>query len=87
MSDQVEIQFDLEVDARGLSCPMPVVKARQALKELEPGQVLRVVATDRGSIKDFQGWAQSASDFELLAQHEVEEEGRKLYLHYLRKTA
>ncbi len=85
MSDRVEIQFDRELDARGLNCPMPVVKARQALRELEPGQVLRVVATDRGSVNDFQGWAKNARDFELIAQQEVEEEGKKLYLDYLKK--
>ena len=57
MADQTA---DLELDARGLNCPMPLVKARQAIGGLQTGQVLKVIATDRGSVKDFQGWANVA---------------------------
>lgn len=46
----------LRVDARGLSCPMPIVKTAQAMKTLGPGQLLEVLATDPGSVKDFAAW-------------------------------
>lgn len=84
MTDQT---FDSELDARGLNCPMPVVKARQAVAALDTGQVLKVVATDRGSVKDFQGWAKVAKDIELVDQQTVAEGGADLYVHFLRKTA
>lgn len=82
-----DLAFDSELDARGLNCPMPVVKARQAVAGLDAGQVLRVVATDRGSLKDFQGWANIAKDIELMEQETVSESGTDLYVHYLKKTA
>jgi TusA-related sulfurtransferase len=49
------ITFDRELDVRGAKCPVPVVKARQSVNELQVGQVLRVLATDPGSVNDFQG--------------------------------
>ncbi len=81
-----QIHHDKEFDARGLACPMPIVKSRQAIKELEPGQVLKVVATDPGSVKDFQGWAQAAKSVELVGQETAQEAGRELYLHYVRRV-
>ncbi len=51
------IYFDKELDARGLSCPLPILKAKKALNQLESGQILRVVATDPGSVKDFAAFA------------------------------
>ncbi len=47
-----------EIDARGMSCPMPLLKAKQALRPLQVGEVLRVLATDAGSLKDFVSFAQ-----------------------------
>jgi TusA-related sulfurtransferase len=82
-----DVQFDQTLDARGLNCPMPVVKARKKIGELEVGQVLQIIATDRGSIKDFQGWAKIAKNIELLAQETEEEEGSDIYLHFIQKTA
>ena len=52
-----QIQEDHILDARGLLCPMPVVKAAKEIKGLEPGQVLKILATDRGSIADMPAWA------------------------------
>ena len=52
-----EVKEDRLLDARGLLCPMPVVKAAKEIKSLEPGQVLKVLATDRGAIADFPAWA------------------------------
>lgn len=46
-------------DVKGLNCPMPVVKAKQAVDSLEPGDVLAVIATDPGSMSDIKGWASS----------------------------
>jgi TusA-related sulfurtransferase len=49
--------IDKELDVRGLNCPMPILKTKKALGELAAGQVLRVVATDPGSVRDFQAFA------------------------------
>ena len=54
---QTEITKTQVLDARGLLCPMPIVKTAKAMKELEPGDVLKVMATDRGSIADVPAWA------------------------------
>lgn len=49
--------FDQELDARGLNCPLPILRAKKALNDLSSGQVLRIIATDPGSVKDFQAFA------------------------------
>jgi TusA-related sulfurtransferase len=51
------MQIDRELDTRGLNCPLPILKAKKALAEMESGQVLRVVATDTGSLRDFAAFA------------------------------
>jgi len=51
------VDFDKELDARGLSCPLPILKTKKSLNELTSGQVLKVVATDPGSVKDFDAFA------------------------------
>ncbi len=51
------MNFDKELDARGLSCPLPILKTKKSLNELVSGQVLKVVATDPGSVKDFDAFA------------------------------
>ena len=53
------IQVAVTVDAQGLSCPMPIVKTAIAIKELASGQVLEVLATDPGSVKDFAAWSKT----------------------------
>lgn len=50
------MEFDKELDARGLNCPLPILRCKKALAELQGGQVLRVLATDPGSVKDFQAF-------------------------------
>lgn len=82
-----ETTFDQLLDARGLNCPMPVVKARKGIADLAPGQVLKVLSTDRGSVKDFQGWAKIAKNVELVAQETESEDGNELFVHYVRRTA
>ena len=51
------MNFDRELDARGLSCPLPILKTKKTLNELNSGQVLKVVATDPGSVKDMQAFS------------------------------
>jgi TusA-related sulfurtransferase len=82
-----DVHFDDTLDTKGLNCPMPVVKARKKVGELDNGQVLRVLSTDRGSIKDFQGWAKIAKNVELLAQETESENGDEIYVHFVQKTS
>jgi TusA-related sulfurtransferase len=79
--------FDQTLDVKGAKCPLPLVKSRKAIGELGVGQVLRVIATDRGSVADFQGWARTAKNVELIAQETHQEAGQDLYIHYLRRSA
>jgi len=82
-----EIQFDRLFDARGLNCPMPVVKARKQIGEVEIGQVLKVLSTDRGSVKDFQGWAKVGKNIELAGQDTQTEDGKDIYVHYVKRIS
>jgi TusA-related sulfurtransferase len=61
------MQADKEIDTRGLSCPLPILKAKKALAELQSGQLLRVLATDPGSTRDFQAFAKQTGN-ELVEQ-------------------
>ncbi|HET9221692.1 MAG TPA: sulfurtransferase TusA family protein [Roseiflexaceae bacterium] len=72
---------------KGAKCPLPLVKSRKAIGELAIGQVLRVIATDRGSVADFKGWAKAAKNVELVAQETHQEAGQDLYVHYLRRSS
>jgi tRNA 2-thiouridine synthesizing protein A len=69
MSDP--IAFDREVDARGLNCPLPILKAKKALSELGSGQVLKVLSTDPGSLRDFQAFARQTGN-EMVGQSEAD---------------
>ena len=57
------MNFDKELDARGLNCPLPILRAKKALAEMTSGQVLRIIATDPGSVKDFQAFANKEFEF------------------------
>jgi tRNA 2-thiouridine synthesizing protein A len=72
--------FDREIDTRGLTCPLPILRAKKALAELASGQVLKIVATDPGSTRDFQAFARQTGN-ELLGQST---EGRE-FIHYLKR--
>ncbi len=61
---------DKELDARGLNCPLPILKAKKALAEMTSGQILRVVSTDAGSVRDFQAFAKQTGN-ELIEQQTV----------------
>ena len=56
------IQITRQLDARGLTCPMPIVKTAQAMKELTAGETLEVLATDAGSVKDFAAWSRTTGN-------------------------
>lgn len=62
------MDFDKEVDARGLNCPLPILRAKKALAEMQAGQVLHILATDPGSVKDFAAFARQTGN-ELVAQN------------------
>jgi TusA-related sulfurtransferase len=66
---ETRIEEAAELDARGLACPMPIVKTAMAMKKLEPGAVLKLIATDRGSLADVPAWAASTGN-ELLERYE-----------------
>ena len=69
-----------EIDTRGLNCPLPILKAKKALAELHSGQVLKVVATDPGSVRDFQAFARQTGN-ELIEQSTDGDD----FLHFLRR--
>jgi tRNA 2-thiouridine synthesizing protein A len=67
------LEHDSELDARGLNCPLPILRAKKAITGLDSGQVLKVVATDPGSVKDFEAFCRQTGD-ELLESGEAEGE-------------
>ena len=69
-----------EIDTRGLNCPLPILKAKKALADMASGDVLKVVATDPGSVRDFQAFARQTGN-ELLEQTSANDE----FVHYLRR--
>ncbi len=74
------MNIDKEIDTRGLNCPLPILKAKKALAEMVSGQTLKVVATDAGSVRDFQAFAKQTGN-ELLEQQTVGAE----YIHVMRR--
>ena len=56
------MNFDKELDARGLNCPLPILRAKKALTDMTSGQILRIVATDPGSVKDFEAFAKQTGN-------------------------
>ena len=77
----MERQDTIEVDARGEQCPMPLLRAKRALNGMDSGQLLRVRATDQGSLRDFRVFAEQ-SGHALLSSDVVE----GVYVHVLRKA-
>ena len=69
-----------ELDTRGLNCPLPILKAKKALADMLSGEVLKIVATDPGSVRDFQAFARQTGN-ELIEQTS----GEKEFVHYLRR--
>lgn len=73
------MDFDKEVDARGLNCPLPILRAKKGLAELQVGQVMRVLATDPGSVKDFAAFARQTGN-DLIAQQELPDGAYEFFL-------
>lgn len=67
------MNFDAEVDARGLACPLPILRTKKALATLQSGQVLRILATDPGAVKDFQAFSRQTGN-ELIEHAEKNKE-------------
>lgn len=76
------MNFDKELDARGLSCPLPILKTKKSLADMAPGQILKIVATDHGSIKDIQAFANQTGNTLLSSSEESE-----TYIFFVRKKS
>ena len=74
------MQAHKELDTRGLNCPLPILKAKKALAEMKSGDVLKVVATDPGSVRDFQAFARQTGN-DLVEQQTVGDD----FIHVLRR--
>jgi TusA-related sulfurtransferase len=74
------MQAEKEIDTRGLNCPLPILKAKKALADMRSGDVLKVVSTDPGSMRDFQAFARQTGN-ELVEQSTEADE----FIHFLRR--
>ena len=74
------MNFDKELDARGLNCPLPILRSKKALTDMASDQVLRVLSTDPGSIKDMQAFANQTGNPLLSSAEE-----NKVYVFFLKK--
>ena len=80
MDAETEIRFDRELDARGLNCPLPILRTKKSLNDMTSGQVLKIVATDPGSVRDFQAFSKQTGNQLLLSNESGGE-----YLFMMRK--
>jgi tRNA 2-thiouridine synthesizing protein A len=78
--EALAVDFDQELDTRGLSCPLPILKTKKSLNELTSGQVLKIVATDPGSVKDMQAFAKQTGHALLSS-----EEQNKTFIFFMKK--
>jgi tRNA 2-thiouridine synthesizing protein A len=78
--DATMTDFNRELDTRGLNCPLPILKAKKALADMQSGEVLKVVSTDPGSMRDFQAFARQTGN-ELVEQNASNDE----FVHLLRR--
>ena len=74
------MDVDKELDARGLKCPLPILRTKKALSDMHTGQILRVAATDPGAVKDFQAFAKQTGNA-LVSSEQAEQE----FIFFLRK--
>ena len=74
------MHIDKEIDTRGLNCPLPILKAKKALADMQSGQLLKVLSTDAGSVRDFQAFAKQTGN-ELLEQQTAGDE----FTHVMRR--
>jgi tRNA 2-thiouridine synthesizing protein A len=75
----MEVVANKEVDARGLNCPLPILRTKKALAEMQSGEILHIIATDPGSVRDFQAFARQTGN-ELLKQIESEQSEFEFWL-------
>ena len=80
----MSIAIAKELDARGLTCPLPILKAKKALSDMVSGEVLKVLATDPGSVRDFQAFARQTGN-DLVDQQAQETDGKEEFVHLLRR--
>jgi len=66
-------EFNSELDARGLNCPLPILRAKKSLTAMNSGEILKIIATDPGSVKDFEAFCRQSGD-ELLSTDEADGE-------------
>ena len=78
---ETDLTIDTEVDAKGLACPLPILRAKKALSTIQSGHLLRVLATDPGSVRDFQAFSRQTGN-ELVAQTQG---GDGVWSHILRR--
>jgi tRNA 2-thiouridine synthesizing protein A len=67
------MQFDKELDTRGLNCPLPILRTKKALTDMASGQVLKITATDPGAVKDFQAFCKQTGNALLSSENERNE--------------
>ncbi|NOU00748.1 MAG: sulfurtransferase TusA family protein [Gallionella sp.] len=75
------MNFDKEFDASGMSCPLPILRARKALMDMAAGQVLKLTSTDKGSVKDMQAFADQTGNTLLASKEE-----NNAFIFYLQKA-
>jgi len=75
-----------QLDVKGLKCPVPIVRAKKEIDSMQAGDVLEVLATDPGSVSDFQGWAKT-SKLAVLKEQRTEKDGsgKDVYVHVLER--
>lgn len=77
-----------QLDVRGTKCPVPIVRAKKEIDGMRAGEILEVLATDPGSVLDFQGWAKTSKLATLREQRtDKDETGRAIYVHVLERLA
>ena len=74
------MEFDKELDARGLNCPLPILRTKKALTDMGSGQVLKILATDPGAVKDFEAFCKQTGN--TLVSSEI---GGKEFVFFMRK--
>lgn len=75
-------EFNSELDARGLSCPLPILRAKKAINDLEASQTLKIIATDPGSVKDFEAFCKQTGNALISSETEGDE-----FTFYIKKGA
>ncbi len=81
------MRFDQELNTRGLKCPLPILRCKKALAELEAGQILKAYATDPGAVKDFQAFCKQTGHIMLSLEESLEAETTVFVFHLQKKAA